>query len=98
MRQFDKPMFVSDELAGDFTRSFEFAPEKDLLKTVTVSRHIRRISIEIRYMEGAVTDETDESFEADGPIRISLMDDGLYLTATCMLLAGRVGLRRTRYF
>ena len=98
MRHFDKHAQAFEPMVGDFTRSYEFEIEGGLLKVVTLARQGRRFTVLVQYVDGAVTDATEETFEADGSIRISLAESGVYLTGSRALLAGRVRLRRTRFF
>jgi hypothetical protein len=98
MNHLDNPASSFEASAEDFTRIFTFDVEDGLRKSVTVARSGRRFVVEIRYIDGAVTDTTEETFEADGPVRISVVDSGLYLASYRVLLAERVRLRRTRFF
>lgn len=98
MRQVQRPPSSHEETEGRFTKSFAFGLQDDLEKTVTISRIDRRMSVEIDYIDGAVVDRTLENFDADGPVRITVTENGLYLASSCLLLAGRVRMQRTRYF
>ncbi len=98
MRHFEKPASAFEETEEHFTRSFSFGREEDFGKTVTLSRRGRSFTVDIVYTDRAVTDATCESFEADGPVRISIIDGGMYLTSSRTLLAGQVKLHRTRFF
>lgn len=92
---------ISDtvEMPSDnFEQSFAFEMEDGLRKTVTISRSGRSFSVTTDYLDGAVMDTTVETFEADGPVRISLMESGIYLASRLVLLADRVRLNRTRFF
>jgi hypothetical protein len=98
MPYFEKPAHAFEATAEDFGQSFDFDAEDGLRKTVSFVRTGRYLRAEIQYVDGAVTDTAVETFEADGPVRISVMDGGVYLTSYRELLAGRVRLRRTRFF
>ncbi|MBO0140544.1 hypothetical protein JZX87_05095 [Agrobacterium sp. Ap1] len=82
----------------DFTRNYAFDMEDGLRKSVTLARTGRSLKVEIIYVDGAVVDTTTETFEADGSLRISVTENGVYLASYCALLADRVRLRRTRFF
>ena len=82
----------------DFVRVFSFAIEQDLGKVVSLSRNGRSVKVVIRYIETETADETEESFEADGPLSLVEAVGGIYLTSSCALLSDRVRLRRTRFF
>ena len=82
----------------DFATGYAFDMEDGLRKSVKLSRSGRKFTVEIIYVDGAVMDTTTETFEADGPMRISVAEGGIYLAGYCDLLAGRVRLRRTRFF
>jgi hypothetical protein len=84
--------------SDNFEQSFAFEMEDGLRKTVTISRSGRSFSVTTDYLDGAVMDTTVETFEADGPVRISLMESGIYLASRLVLLADRVRLNRTRFF
>jgi hypothetical protein len=87
------------EASGDaFSECFSFAIDGGLAKDVKVERNGRRVTVDIKVTDRAVTDATRETFEADGPIRISVTESGLYVSTSCVLLAGRLRLRRTRFF
>lgn len=82
----------------DFARSYAFDMEDGLRKSIRLARSGRKLTVEIIYVDGAVMDATTETFDADGPMRISIAEGGVYLAGYCDLLAGRVRLRRTRFF
>ena len=84
--------------AEDYAESFRFDMEPALSKIVKVERQGRQFIVEIEMIEGVVTDETRDTFEADGPVKISVTETGLYVTSYRVLLAGRARLRRTRFF
>lgn len=86
---------TSDE---DFSQIYGFDMEGGLRKSVTLVRSGQSLKVEITYIDGAVTDTTVEVFEADGPVRISVTESGVYLASYRALLADRVRLRRTRFF
>lgn len=87
------------EASGDaFSERFSFTIDGGLTKDVEVTRNGRGITVDIEVTDRAVIDTTRETFEADGPVRISVTDSGLYMTTSRALLAGRVRLRRTRFF
>ena len=87
------------EASGDaFSERFSFAIEEGLTKDVKVARNGRHITVDIEVTDRAVIDATRETFEADGPVRISVTESGVYMTTSCELLAGRIRLRRTRFF
>jgi hypothetical protein len=98
MTQFDEPKHMFEASGDVFAERFAFDIEEGLTKDVRIARNGRRITVDIQVTDRSVTDFTEESFEADGPVRISVMDSGLYLTSSCTLLAGRVRLLRTRFF
>jgi hypothetical protein len=97
MQEPDEP-HAFEVAAEDYAGSFSFDVEAALSKTVTVQRRGRLFTVAIEFIDGIVTDETQETFEADGPVRISVTKTGLYLTSYRNLLAGRARLRRTRFF
>lgn len=94
----DKFMQTFQTPEEDFARNYAFDMEDGLRKSVSLSRSGRKLTVEIIYMDGAVVDTTTETFEANGPMRISVAEGGIYLAGHCDLLAGRVRLRRTRFF
>lgn len=94
----DKSMQTFQTAEEDFARNYAFDMEDGLRKSVTLSRLGRKLTVEIIYMDGAVADTTTETFEATGPMKISVAEGGIYLAGYCDLLAGRVRLRRTRFF
>ncbi len=94
----DKFMQTFQTPEEDFARNYAFDMEDGLRKSVSLSRSGRKLTVEIIYMDGAVVDTTTETFEANGPMRISVAEGGIYLAGYCDLLAGRVRLRRTRFF
>jgi hypothetical protein len=81
-----------------FEQSFAFEMRDGLCKTVTVSRSGRRLTVTTDFLDGAVTDTTVDTFEADGAVRISVMESGIYVASRLALLADRVRLNRTRFF
>lgn len=94
----DKYMQSFETSENDFSESYAFDMEDGLRKLVTLARFGRSLRVEIIYADGAVTDTTTETFEADGPMRISITESGIYLASYRALLADRVRLRRTRFF
>lgn len=86
---------TSDE---GFIRNYAFDMEDGLRKSVTLVRTGRSFTVEIIYADGAVVDTTTETFEADGTVRVSVTESGVYLAGYRALLADRVRLRRTRFF
>jgi len=105
MKRLQRAMSHPDELTQtfeaseeEFARTYAFEMTDGLRKRVTLVRSGRGLTVEITYVDGAVTDATSETFEADGPVRISITESGVYLAGCCDLLAGRVRLRRTRFF
>ncbi len=87
------------EMSSDvFQQSYAFEMEDGLRKMVTVSRSGQVFRVATDYLDGAVVDATVDTFEADGPVRISVVETGIYLASVRMLLADRVRLRRTRFF
>ncbi|AYC99939.1 hypothetical protein [Neorhizobium sp. NCHU2750] len=98
MQHPDRIANVFETPSDDFEESFAFEMEDGLRKTVTVSRAGLQFFVMTSYLDGAVTDTTVETFEADGPVKISVMESGIYLSSARMLLADRVRLRRTRFF
>ncbi len=83
---------------AQFSRSFSFAIDGGLTKTVTVQRAGRRFRIHSLFSDGESIDETEDSFEADGTVTFSLTDAGLYITSGRSLLLDRIRLKRTRFF
>jgi len=81
-----------------FEQSFAFEMRDGLCKRVTVSRSGRRLTVKTDFLDGAVTDTTVDTFEADGAVRISVMESGIYVASRLALLADRVRLNRTRFF
>ncbi|WJH39227.1 hypothetical protein N7E02_20480 [Aliirhizobium terrae] len=98
MPQPEKPKHVFEAGGDAFSERFSFVIDEGLTKDVEVTRNGRGITVDIEVTDRAVIDTTRETFEADGPVRISVTDSGLYMTTSCALLAGRVRLRRTRFF
>lgn len=94
----DKFMQTFQTPEEDFARNYAFDMEDGLRKSVILSRSGRKLTVEIIYLDGAVMDTITETFEANGPMRISVAEGGIYLAGYCDLLAGRVRLRRTRFF
>jgi hypothetical protein len=94
----EKPRHAFEASGEAFSERFSFVIEEGLTKDVEVTRNGRHISVEIEVTDRAVSDATRETFEADGPVRISVTDSGVYLTTSRELLAGRIRLRRTRFF
>lgn len=86
---------ISEE---NFAQTYAFDMEDGLRKSVVLARSGHSVTVEITYIDGAVTDATVEVFEADGPVRISVTENGVYLASYRALLADRVRLRRTRFF
>lgn len=84
--------------ADDFVLQYAFDMEDGLRKSVRLARADQSLTVEITYIDGVVTDATTEVFEADGPVRISVTESGVYLASHRALLADRVRLRRTRFF
>ncbi|SFB05535.1 hypothetical protein SAMN03159496_01589 [Rhizobium sp. NFR07] len=94
----EKPKHVFEADGDAFSERFSFVIDEGFTKDVEVTRNGRGITVDIEVTDRAVIDTTRETFEADGPVRISVTDSGLYMTTSCALLAGRVRLRRTRFF
>lgn len=87
------------EVAEDeFSRSFSFSVEGGFTKTVLLERRRQAFAVRIRYSDGALQEETQESFEADGAVTITPSGSGIYVTSCRSLLSGRIKLRRTRFF
>lgn len=98
MHHSDKTGRAVDLVSSEFEETFAFAMENGLHKTVTVSRSGRNFKVVTDYLDGAVSDASIDTFEADGPVRISVTESGLYLASSRILLVDRVQLRRTRFF
>jgi hypothetical protein len=94
----EKPREAFETADDAFSEHFSFTIDGGLTKGVKVERKGRHITVDIEVTDRAVIDTTRETFEADGPVRISVTDSGLYMTTSCALLAGRIRLRRTRFF
>jgi hypothetical protein len=94
----EKPTHSYETLDDVFSKRLTFGIDGGLTKDVEIQRNGRHITIDIQISDRAVVDTTRETFEADGPVRISVTESGLYMTTSCTLLAGRVRLRRTRFF
>ncbi|TDK37407.1 hypothetical protein E2F50_11110 [Rhizobium deserti] len=82
----------------DFEQEFTFEVEDGLAKTVQVRRKGRGLVVNIRYQDDALSDHTDEAFEADGAITITAAEGGIFISSFRSLLSDRVRLRRTRFF
>jgi hypothetical protein len=94
----DRPGKAFETVDEAFHHSFSFAAEDGLRKTVTVSRSGRKVCVKTVYIDGAVTDAAIETFEADGAVRISIVESGLYIAGHRSLPAERVRLQRRRFF
>ncbi len=94
-----QPVRQTFEIADNFfSQSFVFPIEDDVSKTVSVERQGQVFSVSIHYQDDGTEDGARETFEADGPVTVSLADSGLYITSCRALLSGRIRLRRTRFF
>jgi hypothetical protein len=82
----------------DVARMFSFVIEADLGKVVSLFRTGRSVKVVIRYVQIVTVEETEEQFEADGPLSIVEADSGIYVTSYRSLLSDRIRLRRTRFF
>lgn len=81
-----------------FSREFAFDVEGGFTKVVHVGRDGNVFTITTKYADIAVFEETREVFEADGAVKITATDNGVYITSYRSMLSDRIRLRRTRFF
>lgn len=89
---------IIEQANTDFNEEFAFSIEDGLTKMVQVTRSGNNFTITIKYADIAIFDETQETFQADGPVEIRTTDSGIYLSSYRSLLSDRIRLRRTRFF
>lgn len=86
---------VSEEV---FSKLFAFEIDGGMTKTVDVARTGQAFVVDIRYADAASSDQTRETFEADGTVTITTADSGIFISSSRSLLADRIRLRRVRFF
>jgi hypothetical protein len=86
------------ETSGDFAETFVFEIDGDIVKLVEVARHGKVFVVYIQYADIAIFEETRETFEADGAVKITVTSSGIYITSYRPMLSNRIRLRRTRFF
>jgi len=82
----------------NFSREFAFDVEGGFTKVVHVARDGNTFTITTKYADIAIFDETHEVFEADGSVKVTATDNGVYITSYRSMLSDRIRLRRTRFF
>lgn len=98
MRAVDPSEKIIEQADTNFIEEFSFSVEDDLTKMVQVVRSGNNFTITIKYADIAILDETQETFQADGPVEIRTTDSGIYLSSYRSMLSDRIRLRRTRFF
>jgi hypothetical protein len=94
----NKPQNEFETSQENFSREFAFDVEGGFTKVVHIVRSGNSFTITTKYADIAIFDETREVFEADGPVKVTATDNGVYITSYRSMLSDRVRLRRTRFF